>query len=106
MASASLSFFLQPVKKERTPITIRKYVMRFMPFSSFLPITHPVDNHHVEDGEDGKGITKRAVDDVPKGENLFGAGQEKYSLGQGCLSARGYNGLFQLRLAGPQDPQK
>src|SRR6266853_3069201 len=102
MASASLSFFLQPVKKERTPMTIRKYVKRFMPFSSFLPITHPEDNHNVEDGEDGKRITKRAVNDVPKVKNLFGAGQEKYSLGQGCLSARGYNGLFQLGFAGPK----
>ena len=80
--------------------------MRFMPFSSFLPITHPEDNHNVEDGEDGKGITKRAVNDVPKIENLFGARQEKYALGQGRLSARGYNGLFQLRLAGPKYPKK
>jgi len=80
--------------------------MRFMRFSSSLPITHPEDNDNVKDSEDSKGITKRAVNDVPKSENLFGAGQEEYSLGQGCLSARGLNGLFQFRIARPKNTKK
>ena len=67
MASASLSCFLQPAKSDKSPMTVRRYAVRFMRISSFLPITHPERDDNVKDGEDGKGITKRAMNDVPQG---------------------------------------
>src|ERR1700693_3220651 len=106
MASASLSCFLHPAKRTRSPMTVKKYAVRFMRISSSLPITHPKHNDNVKDGEDRKGITKRAVNDVPKVKNLLGPGQEQYSLGQGRLSSRGLNGEFQFGFARRKNPKK
>ena len=47
-----------------------------MRISSSLPITHPKHHDNVKDGQDRKGITKRAVNDVPQVKNLFGPGQK------------------------------
>src|SRR6266853_6382578 len=77
MASASLSCFLQPAKRARRAMRVKEQAERFMGVSSSLPITHSQDNDNVQDGEDRKGITERAVNDVPQLENLFGAGQEE-----------------------------
>src|SRR5580700_4071344 len=76
MASASLSCFLQPAKKTRSPMMVNRFAVRFMRISSFLPITQPERHNNVKDGEDGKGITKWAVNHVPQVENLLGARQE------------------------------
>src|SRR5579864_2328887 len=106
MASASLSCFLQPAKKTRSPMRARTYEVRFMRVSSSLPITHPKHDDNVKDGEDSKGITKWAVNDVPQVKNLLGAGQEKNSLGQGRLLSRGLNGNFQFRFARRENSEK
>src|SRR5690349_9992603 len=76
MASASLSCFLQPAQRTRSPMAVIKYAARFMRISSSLPITHSQHHHNVTDGEDSKGITELAVDDVPKIKHLLGPGQE------------------------------
>src|ERR1700731_3158061 len=64
-----------------------------------LPITHPQHHHNVQDGQNRKGITKRAVHHVPQVKHLFGPGQKQNSFGQGRLSSRGLNGEFQLGIA-------
>src|SRR5258708_4651311 len=106
-ASASLSCFLQPAKRARRAMTVKKQVERFMGVSSSssiflipnLSITHSQDNDNVQDGEEGKGITERAVNDVPQSEDLLGAGQEENALGQGGLSSGGLNGHFEFGFA-------
>src|ERR1700692_4272471 len=96
MASASLSRFLHPAKKTRSTMTVKKQAERFMRVSSSLPITHPKHDNNVKDGEYGKGITKRAMDDVPQIENLFGPREEQNSLRQRCLLLRCLNSNLQL----------
>src|SRR6202521_1164121 len=106
IASASLCCFLQPVERTRSPMTVRTYAVRFMRVSSSLPITHPKHDHNVNNREESKGITKRAVNNVPKGKNLFGGGQEKNSLGQGRLLSRGLNRNLQFGIAGGKNSEK
>jgi len=60
------------------------------------PVAHEQGDADVQNGENGEGITKRPVDDVPEVENLLRTLEEEYAFGECRLSLSDPNGTLQF----------
>jgi len=59
-------------------------------------VAHEQGDADVQNGENGEGITKRPVDDVPEVENLLRALEEEYAFGERRLSLSDRDGTLQF----------
>ena len=60
------------------------------------PVAHEQGDADVQNGQNGEGITKRPVDDVPEVENLLRALEEEYAFGERRLSLSNLDGTLQF----------